>query len=394
MGLVLKPPSLRGLLAAAASVALATSLAGCAANGPSRPTGGLAIVLGGHGNMPPAGLHGVAAQVLDNAVESQALVSLVVADGAPHALETRQLRTTGEDDDARLASEAANRRTLGEDITSARARTPETNLLSALGLAAQEIASAPGRHTIVVVDSGLSTAGAVNFLQDGLFDADPGDLVTSLRSAGALPELDGVHVVFQGLGDTAPPQPELGAVARTQLVELWTSIGLAAGAVDVNVEPAGPRRAQDPDLPPVSVVGPAAGITCTANTVVLDGGDVAFRADSAVFRDATVATTTLRPIAERMRGPGVTGTLTGTTADVGDDEGQRHLSRQRAQAVADLLGSLGVPVENMTVVGLGSDFPGYVDDHDENGELSPAAAALNRKVVIELSGGGTTLACG
>jgi len=39
---------------------------------------------------------------------------------------------------------------------------------------------------------------------------------------------------------------------------------------------------------------------------------------------------------------------------------------------------LGVPAGSMTVVGLGSDFPGYVDDHDEQGNLAPAAAALNR----------------
>ena len=382
------------VLAIAGSLALAASLTGCLETVPTEPTGGLAVVVGARANMPQADLHGVAAQVLGNAVESQALVSLVVADGAPYAVETRALRTTGEDDESRRASEDANRRALREDIASAVARTPETDLLSALGLAAEEIASAPGRHTVLVVDSGLSTTGAMDFRQPGLLDADPEDLVASLQAADALPDLSGLHLVFQGLGDTATPQGDIGAAARTQLADLWTAVTLAAGAVDVNVESTPLRGESVAGLPPVSVVGPGGGLTCTENTVVLDGGDVAFQADTAVFRDPTAATATLQPIADRMQLPGVTGTLTGTTADVGDDEGQRRLSRERAQAVADLLQSLGVPPDSMTVVGLGSDFPGYVDDHDEQGNLVPATAALNRKVIIELAGTGTTVVCG
>ncbi len=382
------------MFGAVASLALAVSLTGCSETPPADPTGGLAVVVGARANMPPAELHGVAAQVLDNAVESQAFVSLVVADGAPYALDTHQLETTGADDDARRASEAANRRALEEEIAAASARTPETDLLAALGLAAAEIAAAPGRHTLLVVDSGLSTAGAMDFRQSGLLDADPADLVASLEAAGALPDLSGVHVAFQGLGDTAAPQTDLGPAARAQLADLWTAVALAAGAVDVNVEMTPLEGEPVPGLPVVSVVGPGGGLTCTENTVVLDGGAVAFDADTAVFRDQVAATETLQPIADRMQQPGVTATLTGTTADVGDAEGQRRLSEQRAQAVADLLASLGVPAERMTVVGLGSDFPGYVQDRDEQGNLSPAAAALNRKVVIELAGAGTTVVCG
>jgi outer membrane protein OmpA-like peptidoglycan-associated protein len=147
----------------------------------------------------------------------------------------------------------------------------------------------------------------------------------------------------------------------------------------------------------VSVVGPgsgsAAGMTCSRNTVTLSGGDVAFQPDSAVFRDPAAASTTLRPLAQRLRGTGVTATLTGTTADVGDADGQRRLSRERAEAVAGLLRDLGVPADRLTVVGLGSDFPGHVEEHDEGGNLLPAAAALNRKVVIQVSGRTATV-CG
>ncbi len=387
------PSVLRRILAVTCSLALAASVAGCSETPPGEPTGGLAVVVGARSNMPPIDLDGVAGQVLTNAVDTQASVSLVVADGAPFRHSTRQLETAGDDGDAWRASEAENLRALRDSIASAAARSPETDLLAALGLAAQEVASAPGKHVVLVVDSGLSTLGPMDFRRPGMLDADPADLVASLQTAGALPDLSGVHLVFQGLGDTAAPQPALSAVVRTQLAELWTAIGLAAGALDVNVEHS-PLRGEAPlGLPPVSVVGPGRGITCTANTVVLDGGDVAFLANTATFKDPAAATATLQLIADQMRTAGATATLTGTTADVGDLEGQRRLSRERAETVADLLSELGVPAGSMTVVGLGSDFPGYVPDRDDAGNLSPAAAALNRKVVIELSGVAATVVC-
>lgn len=381
-------PSARRLLAVAGAVLVTAAMTGCTEVPPSEPTGGLAVVVGARGNMPPVDLGGVAGQVLGNAADMQSRVSFVVADGAPFVHATTQLETAGEDSTAWRASEAENLEQLRSSIASAAARTPEADLLAAVGTAAGEISSAPGKRVVLVVDSGLSTAGPLDFRQPGLLDADPQDVVASLQAAGALPDLGGVHLVFQGLGYTAAPQPALGGVTRERLVELWTAIGLAAGALDVNVDRS-PSSGEPPaGLPLVSPVSPGSGVTCTANTVVLGGGDVAFQADTAAFQDAAAAAEKLQPLAGRMQGSGVTATLVGTTADVGDDDGQRQLSRQRAQAVADLLGGLGVPAERMTVIGLGSDFPGYVQDRDVNGTLLPAAAAQNRKVTIELVGAG------
>ena len=71
---------------------------------------------------------------------------------------------------------------------------------------------------------------------------------------------------------------------------------------------------------------------------------------------------------------------------MGDKNGQDGLSQQRAKAVLDLLVELDVPTDRMTAEGLGSNFPGYVQDHDADGNLIPEAAAANRKVIIELTG--------
>jgi len=139
-------------------------------------------------------------------------------------------------------------------------------------------------------------------------------------------------------------------------------------------------------LPPVTPVTWGPGVTCTASTVVLTGGDVAFRPNSAVFLDRTAAEATVRPIAEQLIASDGTATLTGTTANVEDMAGQRKLSLERAQAVMGLLVGLGVPSDHLSAVGLGSDFPGYVQDHDGSGHLMAGPAAQNRKVIIASSG--------
>jgi outer membrane protein OmpA-like peptidoglycan-associated protein len=226
-----------------------------------------------------------------------------------------------------------------------------------------------------------------------MLDADPTELAASLEAADELPDLAGADVVFQGLGDTAEPQPAIGRAQRKHLIAIWTAIAEAAGAGDVQVVSAPLSGAAADGLPAVSIVPPGSSIRCTADTVVLTGGDVAFQPDSAEFIDPAAAAETLRPIAEQMAGGQLTATVTGTTARVGDLDGQKDLSRKRAQAVADLLAGPDVPAGSLTVEGLGSEFPEYTVDHDAAGTLIPAAAAANRKVVIELAGASADVIC-
>jgi outer membrane protein OmpA-like peptidoglycan-associated protein len=383
-------------LSTAGALAVATvTVAGCTAPVPSDPSGGVAIVLGARSNTPEPELLGVARQVALNAVDTRSPVSLVVADGEPFVVTADEPDADGKTAGAAGKPEMDDRDALEDAVTSAAARSQESDLLGALGVAAKELDGAPGRPTLLVVDSGLSTTGALDFRKPGLLNADPADLAASVARSGDLPDLSGLHVVFQGLGETAPPQPSLGAVAREKLIDTWTAIAREAGALEVSIDRSSSDRSPDEDLPPVSVVGErtTGGISCEENSLVLDGGDVSFAADSARFRDPAAASDVLKPIAERIRDADATAVLTGTTADVGDVQGQKRLSLQRAQAVADLLARLGVPEQRMTVEGLGSDFPGYVRDHDGKGNLLPAPAAMNRKVVISLSGSGRAVLC-
>jgi len=200
-----------------------------------------------------------------------------------------------------------------------------------------------------------------------------------------------MEITFQGLGDTAARQESLSIAQRANLIAIWRAVVEAAGGDMVLEE----RQLAEPvaaGLPDVSVVPVPAGPACVGGAIELSGADVAFQPDSAEFVDIAAARAVLEPIAAELVESRATATLIGTTADVGPMEGQRALGRARAQAVMQELVALGVPDDSLTAVGLGSEFPGYLEDHDAGGNLLPGPAAANRKVIVDPARG--TLACG
>ncbi|TQN42127.1 outer membrane protein OmpA-like peptidoglycan-associated protein [Blastococcus colisei] len=370
------PSALRRIAAGVVSIALLVGTAACSDG--AEPTGGLSIVVGARNNMPAPALSGAASEAIESALVSQSHLSVVVADGAPFQLDgAGALVARDENSIVQKQDRDQNRELIERALGEAQAKTEETDLLAALLLAARSLSSVDGEVTIVIVDSGLSTTGALNFAaQPELLDADPETLAAALAEAGELPDLSGVDVVFSGLGDVVAPQEPLPAAQRANLIAIWTAIVKTAAAPNVRVEEAPLSETPARGLPRVTPVVPGEGSRCVVETVVLDEGDIAFVADTAEFQDGDAALATLQPIAQRMTSQVLSATLTGTTADKGDDEGQRALSRQRAQGVADVLVELGVPVGRMTVTGVGSDFPDY----------DPTDLPANRAVRIQLAG--------
>jgi OmpA-OmpF porin, OOP family len=210
--------------------------------------------------------------------------------------------------------------------------------------------------------------------------------VEFLRSHQALPALNGATVVLAGLGDTAAPQAPLGTAQRTELVGLWRGIAQASGAGCVAVVDE-PRSGDAPgDVPPVSTVPvpPPPTITPGRATTLPDDGSVGFQPDTAEFRDREAARGVLTPFADFLRqGPTRRITLTGTTARAGTLESQVALSTQRADAVKALLVELGASPDQISSTGVGSRFPGYVNDVGPDGRQLPGPASTNRKVIVE-----------
>jgi outer membrane protein OmpA-like peptidoglycan-associated protein len=350
------------------------------------PSGSLAIVVGAHGNMPQAVLAGQAAALRDYAVTQQSFFSVVVADGAPYVAESGPLTVDSDTANGREEQRRSNRQRIDTAVVGARAKTPETDLLTALQVAATSTEAVPGPRTIVVLDPGLSTTGPLNLTTPDLLDAVPQEVADTLGRNRLLPILTDATVVFTGLGVVSEPQQPLTEVRHAQLEALWTTIVRTAGAAGVQTESLPAEGAPPAGLPPVTPVVLPRGYTCDGSTMTITGGELAFEHDEDVFLDPPAARAVFRAIARQINEGQLSAVLHGMTADVLNPSDGRILSYLQAQAIANIWLDEGVPQQQLTVVGLGSDFPEFVPDHDADGNLMPAVAAANRTIEITFSG--------
>jgi outer membrane protein OmpA-like peptidoglycan-associated protein len=113
--------------------------------------------------------------------------------------------------------------------------------------------------------------------------------------------------------------------------------------------------------------------------------DVLFEPNSATLLPAAI---TLLGGAAADLPTGARVDLVGRTATFGTAESSRAFSLERALACRDALVAAGVPVDRITVAGLGFDQP-LVPDVDAAGRLIPDAAARNRTVSMIITAGGT-----
>ncbi len=239
--------------------------------------------------------------------------------------------------------------------------------------------------TLLVLSSGLSTAGGFDLRQVG-WGADPRTAAVSLSRRGLLPRLTGWKVVFSGLADTSGMQPAPPIPQRTILTGYWLALCHAAGAVSCSVDavtrPDPPSRSTTP-VPVVrfprvtSYRGPHGGQTTNVPA------DAFFAFSSA--RLLPGADIILGPIAARARDQHREVSIVGyASPDGGSATYNLALSAERARAVRARLISLGVPASLIgQAVGLGTaGQPRSACYRD--GHLDEAICARLRHVLITL----------
>lgn len=252
---------------------------------------------------------------------------------------------------------------------------------------AVRVTSAPG--TLLVLSSGLSTAGGFDLNQVG-WGADPHAVASWLNEHGLLPRLAGWHVVFSGLADTAGRQPALPLPERTTLTSYLLALCQMAGATSCQVDgitrPEPPSRSTTP-VPVVafphvtSFRGPQGQTTDVP-------ADAFFAFNSAQLLPGADAV--LGPLAAAARGQYLQVTVVGyASPDGGTEAYNLALSTARAQAVKTRLIALGVPASLIVkAVGLGT--AGHPRSACyRQGQLDEAACAQLRHVVITLYPGPT-----
>lgn len=308
---------------------------------------------------------------------------VISADGVPRLVASIDSTSTRQDDTEKEDYEVS---VLAAMLTPA--ETPESDMLSALSLAANSLAHASGDRTILVVDSGMSTAGAMAFQNTGLLEphADVDAMVERVRSAGALPDLTGVTVRWFGLGSVEDPQPLLDTAAKSRLKNLWTKL-IAAANGEVVFDDTPMMKVTGDDLPTVPEVTPVpVGAfelgAAPSLEMSLPDTEVGFEADVDVLRNEEVAKSRIQEAAAQIRSSGVSEVrVTGCTSSWGTAEHRQDLSERRAEVVAGLLENNGVKVTSIT--GRGYECPHQVVDTNADGTPIEELMAVNRRVIIQ-----------
>jgi outer membrane protein OmpA-like peptidoglycan-associated protein len=253
-----------------------------------------------------------------------------------------------------------------------------------LTMIAQAVRVTPDPGTLLVLSSGLSTAGGFDLNQVG-WGANPSTVAVWLNHQGLLPRLAGWHVVFSGLADTAGRQPSLPLPQRTALTSYWLTLCQVAGAasctVDTVTRPEPPTRSTTPvpviAFPQVtSFRGPQGQTTDVP-------ADAFFPFNSA--RLLPGADAVLEPLAAEARGQHLQVTIVGTASpDGGTPAYNLALSTVRAQAVKARLMALGVPASLIVkAVGLGTDGQPRSACYRQS-QLDEAICERLRRVMITL----------
>jgi outer membrane protein OmpA-like peptidoglycan-associated protein len=225
-----------------------------------------------------------------------------------------------------------------------------------LSFIAEAVRVTPTPGTLIVVSSGLSTAGAFDLRMVG-WGAHPAAVAADLKHGGTLPNLAHWHVVFSNLGTTTKPQEPLPLAQRAELTSYWLAICKAGGAASCQVDAvtrANPPSRSTRPVPLVSLPGvtPVQGPDGWAGPSI--PADTFFAFGSYLLLPG--ADVIVGPIAERaISEPADIEILGFASPDGGSPAFNSWLSLKRAEAVESRLIDLGVPASQIVrVVGEGT----------------------------------------
>jgi outer membrane protein OmpA-like peptidoglycan-associated protein len=335
-------------------------------------------------NEPAPVLSAADLQILQTAGTTSTHAAAYVVDpgsGQPAVISLTPRRSDGQVDygptrnQTLAANIAAIQRVLGREA----ARGP-FDLLTTIA-AATRVTAPPA--TLIVLSSGLSTAGGLDMRQAG-WDASSSSVAAQLKARGLLPNLAGYHVVLSGLAATSGRQAALPLPQRTTLTSYWLAICKAAGAAscttDEMTRPDPPSHSTVPvpvvPLPHVtSVRGPGGTITTTLPDPLL------FQFNSATL--LPTADSILQPLATQAQDEHLLVAITGyASPDGGTAAYNKALSTQRASAVRKRLIALGLPASQITKVAGAGTAGQKPSTCLVDGQLNEAICAQLRRVVV------------
>ncbi|MDR1641225.1 MAG: hypothetical protein LBT59_16155, partial [Clostridiales bacterium] len=138
--------------------------------------------------------------------------------------------------------------------------TSETDALEAIDTAARYLKDVDAEvKEIIVLGTGLSTAGLLNFAEnEGYLYTSPESIVSILQKDKNLPDLSGIKVIWCQMHDVHEPQEAFDGTQKENLEEIWRGIiENGGGRLEIVSSPPGNDfygSDKSPDYPEVSVV--------------------------------------------------------------------------------------------------------------------------------------------
>lgn len=344
----------------------------------------LIIVAGNTANTPAPNLEAktLAYEYLANSVAKNANIKIISAasDYATYPIETKLENSTNDAEGfvsgvEKVISEINDQ--LKKSPTASGVRYHEAimragrDVISARSLTSSDTDSNDDKSAIIVIGSGLSDGGALDFTKDDLIGKAPKEIKLASQLGK---DLDGVKVIWSGLGQVANPQPNLIEENIGNLHEIYRTILLANGA---SVE-------YDDSSRSASSVESSYPVGTTTPLYIFDETELPFIPDSDQFADAEKAAVTLNKVIQDIKEKSpATVTITGYMAAGECDPSvvNTSLAGQRAETVKKYLVDQDLSTDGIKTVNGGV----YDSNNSEciNGIWQPELANYRRKVTIK-----------
>ena len=234
-----------------------SSLTLCSCSRQEVPKIDLVLILGIRGNSIPFSL-GVLDDIVHEAAYSYGSVTVIPVDADPSVAASIEYEAPGVNiDETRHIYEAqVNAKKTKAALNQVMADSEEADLLTAINLGANRLRlSTADVKKLLIVDSGLSTSGLLDFSASQLIYDSPDHIIEQLKEKRSLPDLRGVDVTVLGLGQTALPQAPLTTEYEEMLHDIWSGILSAAEPGSLVMDPMPlPTRTINVTFPTVSTM--------------------------------------------------------------------------------------------------------------------------------------------
>lgn len=402
----MKNKKMRKMILTICTLVGALCMTGCGAIGCSTPKTETApihsVVLDGRGHANMAALNPQKAEeFIAEVCKSHGSVSMIAVDGAPYLIDSVDIPQgkAGLPDDKKEKIARQQASEILNVLQQHKAKTAEVDLLTALQMASQCLASLDGEKRILVMDSGVSTTNLLDMSKTMLEQTDTENLIKSLKKEKAIPKLKGIQVMWLGLGEVAEPQAKLQQKQRDNLQAIWEAVLSEAGVDEMTFysDVAMTRTADEtlPSVKQVQIPEPASVLQktdCKIEEMAEKNISYKFGEESAAFRPDSAELLTGRKRVRRVfepiiaylkQNPKEKILLAGNTSSAGKQPSLVKLSKKRCQTIRQIMMEAGVNANQIETIGLGYfGSPFTQNDRRKDGSLNEEAAKKNRSVVV------------